>query len=65
MANIKNIKIGNTDPSSVMFDTVTTRVSDYQFDFTNWTKNTENDITIQNNKVIIRKFKPNESLNVV
>lgn len=59
MANIKNIKIGNTDPSSVMFDTVTTRVSDYQFDFTNWTKNTENDITVQNNKVIIRKFKPN------
>lgn len=61
MADIKNIKIGSTDPEAIMFDRYHENVSNLKFDFTNWTINEDagNDLIIEKNKVTIRKFKPN------
>lgn len=61
MANINKIKIGTVDPDAVMFDKYQTLPSDYQYDLREFTVNTEanNDIDIDYDKIVIRKFKPN------
>lgn len=61
MANINKVKIGTTDPDAIMFDRYHENMSGLKFDFTQWTQNEayENDITVEQGRITIRKFKPN------
>ena len=61
MANINKIKVGSVDPDAIMFDKIHENMSNLKFDFTKWTKNKAfpNDITVEQGRITIRKFKPN------
>lgn len=61
MANINKIKIGAVDPDAIMYDKLHEDMSNLKFDFTEWTQNEAfaNDITVEQGRITIRKFKPN------
>ena len=61
MANINKIKIGAVDPDAIMYDKPHEDMSNLKFDFTEWTQNEAfaNDITVEQGRITIRKFKPN------
>ena len=61
MANINKIKIGAVDPDTIMYDKPHEDMSNLKFDFTEWTQNEAfaNDITVEQGRITIRKFKPN------
>ena len=61
MANINKIKIGAVDPDAIMYDKLHEDMSNLKFDFTEWTQNEDfaNDITVEQGRITIRKFKPN------
>lgn len=61
MSDIKNIRIGESTPDLIMFDKYHEDMSNLKFDFTEWTTNeaANNDITVEQGRVTIRKFKPN------
>lgn len=61
MPDIKNIRIGESTPDLIMFDKYHEDMSNLKFDFTEWTVNeaANNDITVEQGRITIRKFKPN------
>lgn len=61
MANINKIKIGQHDPDKIMYDSYYISPNAYKFDFTKWELNPayNNSIEITNNRIVIKKFKPN------
>ena len=60
MANIQQLKIGDGDPDRIMFDKYYTNPNNYKFDFTTWVLNdVGHDVTIENNRITIKKFVPN------
>lgn len=61
MSDVKNIRIGENTPDSILFDKYHEDMSNLKFDFTEWTLNeaANNDITVEQDRVTIRKFKPN------
>lgn len=61
MANINNIKVGADNPDLIMFDNYHTEVTDYRYDLRTFELNTEalHDVEIFNDKLIIKKFRPN------
>lgn len=61
MANIQKIKIGADNPDAILFDKYREDMSNLKFDFTEWTINeaANNDITVEQGRITIRKFRPN------
>lgn len=61
MSNINSIKVGTEDTKRILFKETYTSPKDYQFDFREFSINTEanHDIDIKYNKITIKKFKPN------
>ena len=61
MANIQKIKIGADNPDAILFDKYHEDMSNLKFDFTEWTINeaANNDITVEQGRITIRKFRPN------
>lgn len=61
MANINQIRVGADNPDAILFDKYREDMSNLKFDFTEWTinKSANNDITVEQGRVTIRKFRPN------
>ena len=61
MADINNIKVGADNPDVIMFDNYHTELTDYRYDFRTFELNSEalHDVQIHNDKLIVKKFKPN------
>lgn len=58
---INNIMLGTTPTDTVMFNDIKTETSDYRYDLRDFTVNTDavSDVSIYNDRIIIRKCKPN------
>lgn len=61
MANINNIKVGDTNLDSIMFSDIYIDPTCYKFNFNEWVINKDagHEIEVTLDKVIIKKFKPN------
>ena len=61
MAEDKYIMLGTTPADTVMFNDIKTETSDYRYDLRDFTVNTEavSDVSIYNDRIVIRKCKPN------
>lgn len=61
MAEDKYIMLGTTPADTVMFNDIKTETSDYRYDLRDFTVNTDavSDVSIYNDRIVIRKCKPN------
>lgn len=59
MANVNNIKFGTYAPQTILLDKYYNSVNDFKFNFLEWEINPVHDITVTNNRIVIRKFQPN------
>lgn len=61
MSDINNIRIGEITPDRILYDNYWVDPGAYKFNFNQWEINTnyKNVIDVSNNKLVIKKFKPN------
>ena len=61
MSDINNIRIGEITPDHILYDNYWADPGVYKFNFNQWEINTnyKNVIDVSNNKLVIKKFKPN------